>query len=320
MKTIKKTLAVGPEISNMPSWNWVGKDTAKELSKYYNVITFRSLEKIPNCDFLMLVKHPLKKINIQTIKSKGTKVLYCPIDFYHNENQLKEDLNFLSKCDAIALHCERWIPFFEKINNNVYFVEHHSKFSLQEINSYKKDGFVLWIGSFQYVPFLLDYIKKNTINYELRICSDLKNERAKNGAEKLCRELRLSMQISEDHNTINGIKSHVWSEEVQKELMEQAKAAIDVKSVTHFSQCHKPPTKAQKYVSSGIPFAINKESYSYEYFMKRGLILAEPFETDKLFSHEYWLETSEFSKKLKPQISIINVGLKYKDIYENTKK
>ena len=125
------------------------------------------------------------------------------------------------------MHCERWIPYFEKINNNVHFIEHHSKFSLQEINSYKKDGFVLWIGSLQYVPFLLDYIKKNTINYELRICSDLKNERAKNGAEKLCRELRLSMQISEDYNTTNGIKSYVWSEEVQRELMEQAKKIRD---------------------------------------------------------------------------------------------
>ena len=84
---IKKTLAIGPQLSNMPSWNWVGEDTAKELEKYYAVIKFRSLDNIPQSDYLMLVKHPLRKIPIQKIKQRKTKVIYCPIDFYHNPEQ-----------------------------------------------------------------------------------------------------------------------------------------------------------------------------------------------------------------------------------------
>lgn len=312
----KKTLAIGPQLSNMPSWNWVGEDTAKELEKYYAVIKFRSLDNIPQSDYLMLVKHPLRKIPIQKIKQRKTKVIYCPIDFYHNPEQLKQDENFLRNCDAITLHCEKWMPYFKIYNPNLYFVEHNGKYTLSKIQEYKKDGFVLWIGSLQYVPFLIDYVTKNNLNYEIVICTDISNERAKAGALKLCRELRIRLDISSDKSHINGIKCFNWSEETQRRLMLECKAAIDVKSTSHFSQCHKPPTKAQKFISSGIPFAINKESYSYEYFSSRGLILAEPHETEKLFSENYWQEISSFSNTWRHNINLTNVGLRYKQIYE----
>jgi hypothetical protein len=38
-------LAIGPE-KDTPSWNWVGFDTQRELSNYYNVLTFTSYEKM----------------------------------------------------------------------------------------------------------------------------------------------------------------------------------------------------------------------------------------------------------------------------------
>ena len=314
----RKSLAIGPQLSNMPSWNWVGEDTAKEMEKYYNVTRFKSLDNIPQSDYLMLVKHPIRKIPIEKIKLRQTKIIYCPIDFYHDPEQLHQDRNFLAGCNAIALHCERWMLHFKKYNSNLFFVEHHGKYTLNSINEYKKDGFVLWIGSFQYVPFLINYIGKNDIKYEIVICTDTNNERAKSGALKLSRELNISLNISKDKNFINEIKTYTWSEQTQKDLMLKCKAAIDVKSTTHFSQSHKPPTKAQKYISSGIPFAINKESYSYDYFDSRGLVLAEPHDTEKLFSESYWKEINNYAKELRKKITLENVGLNYKEIYEKS--
>ena len=126
------------------------------------------------------------------------------------------------------------------------------------------------------------------------------------------------MSMTSDFSSINGIKSYVWSENKQSELMQLCKAAIDIKSIIHFSQNHKPPTKAQKYISSGIPFAVNKESYSYEYFHKRGLEIPEPTDTDRLFSMDYWQEIQSFSKILKKNINISTVALAFKEIYENS--
>lgn len=314
----KKSIAIGPQISSMPSWNWVGADTAEELKKYYEVKIFGSSFVIPKTDYLMIIKHPLRKVSIQNIKKFKTKVFYCPIDFYHNPQELHQDRNFLSGCDGICLHCERWIPYFKKYNNNVHFVEHHGKFTLPNIQDFKEKGFVLWIGSFQYIPFLLNYAKFNALPYEIVICSDLKNERAKSNASKLCRELKISMDISSDYSSVNGIKSFIWSPETQQKLMMECKAAMDIKSVTHFSQGHKPPTKAQKYISSGIPFAVNKESYSYEYFSTRGLEIPEPNEIEKFFSQDYWHKIQEFAKSLRKKININTVGLEYRKIYEKS--
>lgn len=69
---------------------------------------------------------------------------------------------------------------------------------------------------------------------------------------------------------VGGHRALPWSERRQREMMRACKAAFDVKHTALFSQRHKPPTKGQQYVASGIPCALNPESYSAEYFRRRG--------------------------------------------------
>jgi hypothetical protein len=99
-------------------------------------------------------------------------------------------------------------------------------------------------------------------------------------------------------------------------MMEECKAAIDIKYTNDFNQNTKPPTKAQKFVSSGIPFSINKNSYSFEYFQKRNFSLAEPVNQERWFSEEYHSETIKFASMLRQETSIEVVGRKFKEIID----
>lgn len=307
-----KTVAIGPEMDS-PSWNWVGLDASRWLSEHYNILTFQKHEKIPECDCVLLVKHPTQA---RTFKEKR-KVVYCPIDHYQSMEDIRGDRELISSCGHIAVHCERLIPIMLQANKRVSYLEHNGKYTLENPSEYKRDGFVLWVGGFQYVPYLVDFMRRNRAAFDLRILSDHSNQRALSEANIRSSRIGVDLKISEGKKTVNGFALFEWSENSQFEMMSASKAAIDVKHVKHFSQKFKPPTKAQKYVSSSIPFATNKESYSFEYFEKRGFILAEPHETRRWFSERYWEETNEFAKNLRQNISIQNVGLSYKRIIDD---
>ena len=49
--------------------------------------------------------------------------------------------------------------------------------------------------------------------------------------------------------TLAGCEIHRWSERAQLEMMQECKAAIDVKQLAIFNQFCKPPTKAQQFVA-----------------------------------------------------------------------
>jgi hypothetical protein len=106
-----------------------------------------------------------------------------------------------------------------------------------------------------------------------------------------------------------------WSVGVQRSALESCRAAIDIKGST-FGQLHKPPTKAQKYVCSGVPFATNRASYAHEYFVKRGFELVEPSDRDRWFSKEYWRETREIGGQLRRELTLESVGRRYKEIID----
>jgi hypothetical protein len=78
----------------------------------------------------------------------------------------------------------------------------------------------------------------------------------------------------------------------------------------------KPPTKAQQFVASGIPAAINKDSYPWEYFHKNGLDLAEPEDIDRWFSPGYWKETRDFGMILREKTSKKSVARSYLNLIE----
>ena len=311
-----KTIAIGPESSN-PSWNWVGLDTAKVLSKYFQVNIFKSLDEVPKCDVVLILKDICCIKSLVEFKFHKYKTIYMPIDVFNEQKKIVENEFFLRQFDAILLHCERLRPFFEIYNKNVHFINHNNKYGLQKMAEYKKKGFILWIGGYQFVPYLLKWIENNPIKNEIKILTNLGNERAISAAKRNASNIGIELPIIINAKSIRGIETYNWSEKLQYELMKDCKAAIDIKWTEDFCQYNKPPTKAQKYIASGIPFAINKESYSTEYFKKKGFNLATPDNTEKWFSKEYWEETRMFGKYLKNEISLDVVGLRYKRIIES---
>lgn len=307
------TVAIGPQTKS-PSWDWVGFDTSRELSKYFNVVNFEYAKYPVQADVIIIIKKPPTLTYIETAKRMGTKTIYCPIDFYQNYSHLMKDGPILKKMDLILTHCSRLDTLFLRHNNNIKFIDHNNKYMLPEIAPYKQEGFVLWVGGCQYSAYLIDWLLRNSVKNEFKICTDLSNGRASHAAIELGKKLGIKIRITD--KTINGIEAYDWNERIQYELMKEAKAAIDIKGDGNFNQHCKPPTKAQKFIASGIPFAINQSSYATAYFKKRGFEICTPDNTMRWFSEEYYQKTIKIADKLRKETSLESIGLKFKSYIE----
>ena len=129
------------------------------------------------------------------------------------------------------------------------------------------------------------------------------------------------MRLTQTH--LNGCRIFPWFEVPQRQLMQQAKAAIDIKggawlgtgnnAPDYWQQQVKPPTKGQQFVCSGIPLAINKDNYCCDYFKARGLELAGPEEPDRWLSRDYWEQTRRLAEALRPQLTLERIGVCVRD-------
>jgi hypothetical protein len=179
---------------------------------------------------------------------------------------LARDADFLRACTRVIVHCERLLPLIQVHNPDVHFVEHHARYALPAMVAFKENGFILWVGGFQYVPYLVRWLEQHPLAHEIRILTDFENQRARNAARVCAAEIGVRLVLSELTTVIAGCRLFSWSERLQAEMMRDCKAAVDIKMTEKFEQYLKPPTKAQQYVASGIPFAVNSDSYSAEYF------------------------------------------------------
>lgn len=303
-------MSIGPE-RDTPSWAWVGRDLASELSRRVRVRTFSDFSSAPRAKCTLIVKQPCTRRQLESISSHG-KVVYCPIDYISDTKHMDSMAWLLRGCHAIASHCERLSEHLARFSSRVRFVEHHDKFSVP-CSGYKRDGYVLWVGGFQYAPYLLDYLKNNRVDARIRLLSDIGNRTAVNAAKRNARSIGLDLRLTE--RTANGLEVVPWSEAEQSRMLSECKAAIDVKREGDFNQDTKPPTKAQKYVCSGIPVSVNTGSYSHEYFRRRGLVLPTPTDGRRWLSEEFHAEVAEFSKGLRARLSIESVADTYMDIF-----
>lgn len=303
-------VAFGPE-KDTPSWNWVGFDLSTEMSNYFNVKVFGQDGPVPSCDVAVIIKQPLSDSELRNLKRRGTKIIYCPIDYFNSPQHIQESRRFLTDCDLLVTHCERLTTYFKKYRDvrTIEYLDHNCKYTLPEMAEYKEDGYVLWVGGCQYVPYLLQWLRNNYIDREIKILTDLSCDRAVRAAYDTAKG-RVDIKIRD--GKINEYYAYNWTERTQFEMLQEAKAAIDIKATQNFNQQMKPPTKAQKYVTSGIPFAVNSDSYSAHYFRTIGFNIASPTETMRWFSKQYYNETQKFGDVLKQSISLESIGLKFK--------
>jgi len=301
-------IAIGPELPQS-SWDWVGFDLTRELSKYFEVEVFRGT--VPACDVALAVK--------QLPSRWSTRLIYFPIDHYPHRQAIERDAHLLRNCTAIGCHSKRLMTFFEPLCKHVFYLDHHVRYRLIEPAPYKKEGYVLWVGAIQYVPYVLKWNQLYPLGTRLVILTNPWDSAGMAQARGLAARLRVMMHFGQ--NELNGHRLCVWSELRQLELMQEAKAAIDIKGgrwlgEDDWSQRMKPATKSQKFVSSAIPFAANPDSFCFEYFESRGFHLANPSDASRWFSYEYWQETFQQALALRAELSLESIGCLVKSIIE----
>jgi hypothetical protein len=196
-------------------------------------------------------------------------------------------------------------------------VEHNARFALDPMAQYKDTGHVLWIGACQYLPYLLKWLERHPIEEEIRILTDIDKFAARHAARCTADGIGIRMTLARSTTSIAGHRVERWTEQSQAEAMRECRAALDVKMPGNFNQDHKPPAKAQQYVASGVPFAVNPETSTAEYFRVRGFELASPADTDRWLSREYWEETRTCAYQLRDRTSLESVGREYRRLIES---
>jgi hypothetical protein len=176
------------------------------------------------------------------------------------------------------------------------------------------------VGAFEYVPYLLKWLESHPLKAPLCILSNAHEQRSRSWGRALAEALKVPLHCTATH--LNGHAIFPWSEQRQHELLREAKAAIDIKGgpwlgYSCWPQQTKPPTKGQKYVTSGVPFAVNADSHTHDYFQKRGFDLAVPENEARWFSHEYWEETARFAASYRASLTLEAIGLGVKNLVES---
>lgn len=106
-----KTVAFGPE-RDVPSWNWVGFDTARVLSQYFNIVFYDSIEKPPEAEIVVCIKQRPEDKFIEELHRRRQKFVYVPIDFYQNQKHFRSDTELFRKCDMISRTASGRFPCF----------------------------------------------------------------------------------------------------------------------------------------------------------------------------------------------------------------
>ena len=284
-------VAIGP-VRNFPSWHWCGGDLVGGLRLSHDVRVFRQHSELEadSLDAVVIVKEPPPGG-----WTAGTaKTVYLPVDFFESEGQILDHAKFLGSCHSVATHCSRLDDHIRLHCGRLAHVEHYGKYVLPEMSEYKEEGFVLWTGQGKYVGDALGWHRKSDRGFKLIMLTN-------------------DCGWSRGPDPRAGVYIARWSAAEHLRLLGAARAGLDVKG-GDFHQMTKPPTKAQQFVASGVPVAVNRESYSWEWFHGRGLDLSDPDDESRWFSRRYWEETREFGLHLRRELSREVVISSYLDL------
>ncbi|MDR7271924.1 hypothetical protein J2X20_004598 [Pelomonas saccharophila] len=294
----------GP-ITPQPSWAWVGEDIAKYLSKSIDVRYFTDVADIDEGSLVFWIKCPPDAVSTEEIRLKELNIVFFPVDAFLNQEDILTHREFINNATLICLHARSLASFFRR--DKVEFVDHYNKYGVP-IAERRPDGrTLLWIGGFQYVPYVLCALDQ--INWPRESIVLLTNHL--HGPAKSAAEDNAVFAGLSDFSRIladSKIQLALWSEDRQREALLTCAAAFDVKYINCFNQLHKPPTKIQKYLVSGIPCAINHDFPATQ--QVEGLMRIKELRTDLLPRHETW-RSSAYRALLSKRLRIDSVSRRY---------
>lgn len=305
--TSKPKIAIGPA-GTAPSWDWIGVRTARSLDDSFEVELFDDFNTLPDVSIIMIVKHRPPRQFIEGAVERGIRLAYLPVDRYQTTEEIEADALFLAACDSVLSHSRGLLPYLELHARQVGFIEHESIYALESLAEFRPEGFVLWIGACEHLPHIIGWLEQNEAGADIKLLTNYKNKAARMEAHMRARRMGISLNFQD--GTINGHETVLWSEVAQEHLMRTCKAAIDIKGAD-FNQATKPPTKAQQFIASGIPFSCNTDSSVAAYLKWRGFDVADAGDWDRLLSRDYWVETRAFAPKLRNWTSAAAVRRSY---------
>lgn len=295
----KLRVAFGPWLPGWGSWDWLGADTAGELSRWFDTALFQWGD-VPDCDLTVIIKH-LPSFEIVQSLARRSSIIYCPVDYYGHCDDISRDASALRLCSRIVVHCHRLRRFFQRYASVDYF-DHHLKFVSERTLPYRRDGYVLWTGVRTNLPPLIEWLNRAHFDEPLLILSNFEDANRPPRAAEI--GLRHTRRVSLEP----------WSAERHLAALAGAKAAIDIKG-GDFRQRHKPPAKALDFLASGLPLAMNASS-SVEHLAQMGFDVASPRDAQRWFSREYWQETAAFGAALRDLLCLPRVALRWKQLIE----
>jgi len=304
-----KTIYFGP-VKDLPSWYWVGQDIAEFLKEKHTIQYFKNVDELENGAVVYWIKSPANDAVCNILEQKKCKIIFFPVDCYNSKEDLDKNKKFISLCSVVANHCDEMNEFFP--TKVVQYVDHYNKFGISS-NLRQKTGNVLWVGGFQYFPYFYKRYKQLKSNFVCNIVTDYKKQNVIEAANKIAKSLNLDYNFSNVKNLENFCFID-WSEISQRNNLINCKSAVDYKHIEDFNQKYKPPTKIQKYICSGIPTAINKNSYSYKYVNKFGLELEDMDKMEIVLTQNYQNKILELSKCFNSELSISSIASKYLDL------
>lgn len=286
-------IAFGPITPN-PSWSWVGSDIAAELSRRgIQTSLFQTGEAPTTANVWVFVKQPARIEDLERARRHMIETVYQPVDFYSELADIKND-PVLPLYNKVISHSRELAVHLADRARSVSCTEHHVKFGLSEIRPWrepKPDDRILYVGQALNVPSLLEWLKQhdpdNKLSRRLNVMTD-------------------PSHVARYHN-MPYIKFSAWSEREHLSALGRVATVIDIKG-TSFNQRMKPPTKAQQYVWSGIPLAMNPDSSSAAWFREEGLDIAHPLDEARWFSRAYYDEIVEASLELRQNLTVDRIA------------
>ena len=307
-------VAIGP-ISPRASWRWLGPHLASSLADTCTVRFFGD-GGLPRCDVAIFIKERPRK-PVHQACDYGCRIVYLPVDFYRSQAQLDADAPFLGRCSGLLVHSRPLGASLARHNSAIWHVDHPNLHGLAAKPPYRPDGYLLWIGDFLNLPYLLRWKEKTELPCELKVLTNGRHTSVKGMAMTIALAGRLGVDLDVRPDRINGIPMYEWDPATQQAMMAAAKAAVDIKGGEEdFSQFMKPPTKAQQFIVSGIPFATNGNSPTARDLLDSGFEVADVEDHRRWFSHEYWRSTQAFSAVLGARIHPEAVAFAYRRCLE----
>lgn len=236
-------IAIGPELPDFGSWNWIGRDVLDGFSPEYHTEAFSEIDSPPEADVTIFLKFKPSAERLRELRSE-TRLVYMPVDVYGSTAEIDGDRPSLVNFDQIVVHCGRLVRYFSAMAPTDY-LDHSLRYITENPVDPAADGHLLWVGRQCNLQPVVSWVNRLVLDRPLQVLTEgiTGRERPEEWGFLAHNEVRLA----------------TWSADRHVDMLRSAVAAVDVKG-DDFRSRHKPPAKVLDFLASGLPVVINRGS------------------------------------------------------------